>query len=80
MSRVLRVVRALATAPLFRRLTSVGPLLRLNHWIMDLSPFAHTPRLPGNELTATPLIWLALVGGALVALGLESFRRRDSSP
>ncbi|MGN6635642.1 MAG: ABC transporter permease [Oryzihumus sp.] len=55
----------------------LGPLFRLDQRVMDLSPFAHTPRLPGGTLTATPLVWLTVVGLALVVLGLEAFRRRD---
>jgi ABC-2 type transport system permease protein len=44
---------------------------------MDLSPFTHTPRLPGAELTATPLVWLTALAAALIATGLAGFRRRD---
>lgn len=61
----------------FLLLGEVGPLIRLNQWIMDLSPYAHTPRVPSVELTATPLIWLTLLGAALVVGGVEGLRRRD---
>jgi ABC-2 type transport system permease protein len=55
----------------------VGPLLRLNHWVLDISPFIHAPKLPGTTLTAAPLLWLTGIGAVLVALGLAGLRRRD---
>ncbi|HEX6352049.1 ABC transporter permease [Actinophytocola sp.] len=61
----------------FLLLGQLGPIFELPQWAMDLSPFTHTPRLPGAELTATPLLWLTLVAAALIAAGLVSFRRRD---
>ncbi|MQA97358.1 MAG: ABC transporter permease [Streptosporangiales bacterium] len=54
-----------------------GPILGLEQWVLDISPFTHLPKLPGGEVTAAPLLWL---GGVLVALllaGLAGFRRRD---
>ena len=58
-------------------LLELGAILGLNQRIIDISPFAHVPRLPGRQLTATPLIWLVAVGAALTAGGLTAFRRRD---
>jgi len=55
----------------------VGEVLGLSQWLLDLSPFAHAPRLPGSAFTATPLIWLTAVAVALGAAGLIGFRRRD---
>jgi ABC-2 type transport system permease protein len=55
----------------------LGPLLKLNQAVMDLSPFSHTPRLPGATLSATPLLWLLAVAAALLAAGLAGARRRD---
>ena len=55
----------------------LGPILRLNHWAMDLSPFTHLPKLPGGTITATPIIWLIAIAAALTATGLTAFRRRD---
>ena len=41
------------------------------------SPFAHLPRLPAAEFTATPVAWLVAVAVVLAAAGLAGFRRRD---
>ena len=61
----------------FLLLGQLGPIFELPQWAMDLSPFTHTPKLPGGEFTATPLVFLTLVAAALVAAGLTAFRRRD---
>ncbi|GDY33062.1 ABC transporter permease [Gandjariella thermophila] len=61
----------------FLLLGVLGPVFRLDQWAMDLSPFTHVPRLPGGELSATPLVCLVLVAAALVVVGLAGFRRRD---
>jgi ABC-2 type transport system permease protein len=61
----------------FLLLGEFGPLFELPQWAMDLSPYAHVPRLPGGDVTATPLVALGLIGAALIAAGLVGFRRRD---
>jgi len=61
----------------FLVLGQLGSVLNLPQWMMDLSPFTHSPKLPGGELSATPLIMLTAVAAVLVAIGLSAFRRRD---
>jgi ABC-2 type transport system permease protein len=55
----------------------VGTTLQLDQWILDISPFTHVPHLPGGHATATPLVTLTVVAGALAAVGLTGLRRRD---
>lgn len=54
-----------------------GPVLNLSHWVVDASPFLHSPKLPGTPLAALPLIWLTAVAAALTITGLAGLRRRD---
>jgi ABC-2 type transport system permease protein len=45
--------------------------------VLDLSPFAHVPKLPAEDVLAAPLVWLVLISTFLVAAGLLGLRRRD---
>jgi polyether ionophore transport system permease protein len=58
-------------------LFELGALFGLNRWVVDLTPFAHVPKLPGAAFTATPLLGLTAVAVALGAAGLAGLRRRD---
>ncbi|MFC5182398.1 ABC transporter permease [Actinomadura harenae] len=66
-----------AVLVVFLLIGEMGPLLRLPQWAMNLSPFAHTPKLPGTTWSATPLLWMLAIAAALVGAGLWAFRRRD---
>lgn len=61
----------------FLLIGELGPVLQVDPWVLDLSPYSHVPRLPGAELTAAPLAGLTLVALALTVAGLVGFRRRD---
>jgi polyether ionophore transport system permease protein len=54
-----------------------GQVLQLSHWVLDLSPFTHAPRLPGGPVPAAPLLWLCGLALAAAAAGLAGLRRRD---
>jgi ABC-2 type transport system permease protein len=54
-----------------------GAVLQLSHWVLDISPFTHVPRLPGGTVSAAPLVWLCLVALAFCVVGLAALRRRD---
>jgi ABC-2 type transport system permease protein len=54
-----------------------GQALQLSHWVLDISPFTHAPRLPGGTVSATPLLWLGAIALAAAAAGLAGLRRRD---
>ncbi|MFL6077466.1 MAG: ABC transporter permease [Mycobacteriales bacterium] len=54
-----------------------GPLLKLSHWVMDVSPYSHIPKIPGGDMRAAPLLWLTGLAAVLAAAGMANFRRRD---
>ncbi|MFC9832431.1 ABC transporter permease [Rhodococcus sp. NPDC127530] len=55
----------------------LGSLLGLPQAVRDLSPFTHVPPVPAVEVTATPLVWLAVIAVVVGAVGVVLFRRRD---
>ncbi|MFE7419612.1 ABC transporter permease [Rhodococcus sp. NPDC057529] len=55
----------------------LGSLLGLPQMVRDLSPFTHVPALPAAEVTAAPLISLAVIAVVVGAVGVLLFRRRD---
>jgi ABC-2 type transport system permease protein len=58
-------------------LVLLGPTLQLSHWIQDVSPFTHAPKLPGGTVSAAPLAWLVLIAVLLAGAGMAGLRRRD---
>jgi ABC-2 type transport system permease protein len=58
-------------------ISELGEILKLPQIIRDLSPFTHSPKLPGGDVSNTALITLTLTGMALLIAGLAGFRHRD---
>ncbi|MGW4494956.1 ABC transporter permease [Streptomyces sp. NPDC004376] len=55
----------------------VGPALNAPHLLLDLSPYAHLPKLPGTPMNWPPVLTLLGVTLALTYAGLMGIRRRD---
>lgn len=58
-------------------LGQLGAVLQLGQSVLDISPFTHSPKVPGGDVTAAPLAWMLALAVALTAAGLVGFRRRD---
>ncbi len=56
-----------------------GALWDLPSWVLDLSPFAHSPTLPGQDVAWGSIVGLLAVAAFLTVLGLAGWRRRDLS-
>lgn len=54
-----------------------GRVLNLPQWVLNISPFTHTPSVPAEAVTIAPLAALAGAFVLLLVLGLSLFRRRD---
>jgi ABC-2 type transport system permease protein len=60
----------------------LGPLFgaatfQLPEWTQNLSPFTHTPKLPGADVTAIPVVALVAIAAAFAVVGVAAFRRRN---
>ncbi|MFE1798165.1 ABC transporter permease [Streptomyces sp. NPDC059517] len=55
----------------------IGPALNLPAPLLNLSPFAHLPHLPGTEMTWPPVLTLTAIATALTTTGLAAFTHRD---
>lgn len=61
----------------FVALGEFGVLWNAPDWLMDLSPFRHSPLLPVNADAVPALAWLTAVALVLAVLGYAGWRRRD---
>jgi ABC-2 type transport system permease protein len=68
---------AWAVGALALLLSLFGPIVNLPQVVLDVSPFQHPPKLPGQEFTAAPLAWLLAVAVGALAAGLFGWKRRD---
>ena len=58
-------------------IAEVGPILEVPQWVLNLSPFTHTPKLPGSSWSVVPLLVLVGVALAIAVVGIIGVRRRD---
>jgi ABC-2 type transport system permease protein len=65
---------------LFVALGEFGVLWNAPEWLMELSPFRHSPLLPLDSGAAGPLLGLTAAAAALAGLGYAGWRRRDVAP
>lgn len=74
-----RLFVALAWASLATSLIifQLGALLKLPQWLLNISPFLHTPTAPIVDVRWQPLFYLSLVALGLGLAGFMLFRRRD---
>ena len=71
------VALAWSTLALAGVIAVFGPPLQWPAWMMDISPFTQTPKLPGGTVSAEPLAWLCGIAVALGVTGLAGLRGRD---
>ncbi|MCL1929560.1 hypothetical protein FWF93_00165 [Candidatus Saccharibacteria bacterium] len=55
----------------------IGPLMRLDQWIMDLSPLSHMASAPAEAIRLTPLAVLSVIALMLGVLGFMTWRNRN---
>lgn len=55
----------------------LGTILGLPQWVINLSPFTHTPPAPASEIALQPLYTLTFVALSFLIISALSFRRRD---
>ncbi len=61
----------------FFALYFLGSIAGMPQWVLVLTPFAHVPHVPGQELDPTPLFWMLGIDVVLIGAGLTAFRRRN---
>ena len=54
-----------------------GPILQFPEWLVDLSPFAHSPVPSGGETDWSGGIWMLAIGLAAGAVAVVAMRRRE---
>lgn len=54
----------------------LGPVLGMPHWLLQLQPWGHLPKLPADDVSWWPVVVETALGLALLAAGLVGYRRR----
>lgn len=61
----------------FVTLGQVGEATGLPRWVVGISPFAHTPRMPVEPFTVVPAVTMAALAVLVLVCGWTAYRRRD---
>lgn len=61
----------------FLALFLLGSVSGMPQFALELSPYAHVPRVPGEPLRSAPILWLLGAAVTLDAIGFAALRRRD---
>jgi ABC-2 type transport system permease protein len=51
--------------------------MQLPDWVRNLSPFTHTPAVPGTDVDWSGAVWLTVVAIVATALAAVIARRRE---
>ncbi len=55
----------------------LGVVLKLPEWVLNVSPFTHTPAIPAEAVDFTPLWIMTAIAVGLLTAGLALYRQRD---
>lgn len=55
----------------------LAAILKLPRWVVNISPFSHTPIAPAADISIAPLLILSSVFVAIYLVGIRIFARRD---
>lgn len=58
-------------------LTILGPIFKLDDWVLGISPMWHVPDVTASSVDWTGLGWLILIVAVFTAVGFRGYRRRD---
>lgn len=58
-------------------LFQLGALLQLPQWVLNISPFTHSPTAPAHDISTTPLLILTAVFICIYVMSLKLFTKRD---
>ncbi len=58
-------------------LGQIGELLNLPHWVLDVSPYSHAPRMPLEDFSPVPALVLTGIAVLLLVGGWLRYRSRD---
>jgi ABC-2 type transport system permease protein len=58
----------------------LGGILQLKQWARDISPFEHTPQVPGSDPDWGPAMIVLAVGVAAAVIAAIAMRRRQVTP